>query len=69
MKKIMILAVGGFFLISTASVWGEDKVLLSIIQRLTEEKIAWSHNCLLDHPYNIYEISKENFNTRWFSCK
>ena len=40
MKKIMILAVGGFFLISTASVWGEDKVLLSIIRRLTEEKIA-----------------------------
>ena len=40
MKRIIILAVGGFFLIFTASVWGKDKVLLSIVQSLTEEKIA-----------------------------
>lgn len=40
MKRIIILAIGGFFLISTASVWGKDKALLSVIQRLMEEKIV-----------------------------
>ena len=27
---------------------------------LAEEKIAWSNNCLLDEPYNVYEITKED---------
>ena len=39
MESVIILAVGGFFLISAVSVWGMDKALLSVIQRLMEEKI------------------------------
>lgn len=48
MRRSIILAVGGLFLIFTAPVWGMDEILLNVIQRLAEEEIVvWAKDPII----------------------